>query len=211
MRIIRFNTQRPRIGAVKDDGVVDLVHAGCCWTTNHDIAAAGDVTLCELKELVERATPTHRLADVQLVAPIERPGKYLAIGMNYAKHVEEADRQGVARSNYQTWFNKQTTRISGPCDDIESGVTEKPDYEVELGAVISRPAKRVSEAEAKNPVLGYCVANDVSARSKTVWRPKSVMWLALSEGTVRSDFCHLNFQALPSETNTGALRQGDRQ
>ena len=54
------------------------------------------------------------LADVRLLAPIERPGKYLAIGMNYAKHVAEADKLGVARAAHQTWFNKQVTCIAGP-------------------------------------------------------------------------------------------------
>ena len=63
-----------------------------------------------------------------MLAPIEQPGKYLAIGMNYAKHVAEADKLGVARSNYQVWFNKQTTCISGPHDLIVPGVTAKLDY-----------------------------------------------------------------------------------
>ena len=128
-----------------------------------------------LSALVDRATPTHKLADVKLLAPIERPGKYLAIGMNYAKHRDEADKQGVARSNYQTWFNKQTTCVSGPYDDIEPGVTEKLDYEVELGAVIGKSAKRVSEANAKNHVFGYFVANDVSARDWQFHTPTFTM------------------------------------
>ena len=96
--------------------------------------------------------------------PIERPGKYLAIGMNYAKHLEEAARLGVARAKHQVWFNKQTTCVSGPYDDIEPGVTEKLDYEVELVAVIGAPAKGVSEADAKAHVFGYTVGNDISAR-----------------------------------------------
>ena len=101
---------------------------------------------------------------MKLLAPIERPGKYLAIGMNYAKHLEEADKLGVARSKYQTWFNKQTSCISGPYDAIDPGVTEKLDYEVELRVVIGQPAKRVCEADAGSHVFGYFVANDVSAR-----------------------------------------------
>ena len=175
MRFIRFDADHPRIGAVKDDGVVDLIKAGCPWMTIRDIAAAGEVALSELKTLVYQATPTLRLADVKLLAPIERPGKYLAIGMNYAKHVEEADKQGVVRSKYQTWFNKQTTCLSGPYDDVDPGVTEKLDYEVELGAVIGKPAKWVSEADAKNHVFGYFVANDVSARDWQFHTPTFTM------------------------------------
>ena len=104
------------------------------------------------------------LADAELLAPIEKPGKYLAIGMNYAKHLEESDRLGVARSAHQVWFNKQTTCIVGPYDAIEPGPTEKLDYEVELGLVIGSRAKNVSEVDALGHVFGYFVANDVSAR-----------------------------------------------
>ena len=84
--------------------------------------------------------------------------------MNYQKHVEESARLGIAAPKQQLWFNKQTTCLAGPYDGIDPGVTEQLDYEVELGVVIGRTAKRVSEADAKNYVFGYFVANDVSAR-----------------------------------------------
>jgi 2-keto-4-pentenoate hydratase/2-oxohepta-3-ene-1,7-dioic acid hydratase in catechol pathway len=131
--------------------------------------------LRELETLVDRATPTYSLTEVRLLAPIERPGKYLAIGMNYAKHLEEADKLGVARSKYQTWFNKQTSCLSGPYDAIEPGVTEKLDYEVELGVVIGQPAKRVGEADAQSHIFGYFVANDVSARDWQFHTPTFTM------------------------------------
>ena len=176
MRLARFDADgEPRIGAVKDDGIVDLVAAGSRWTTIRAIAGGGEVAVTELAALVERAAPTHKLTDVRLLAPVERPGKYLAIGMNYAKHLEEADKLGVARAKHQTWFNKQTTCVSGPYDDIEPGVTEKLDYEVELVAVIGAPAKGVSEADAKAHVFGYTVGNDVSARDWQFHTPTFTM------------------------------------
>ena len=104
------------------------------------------------------------LSSVHLLAPIERPGKFLAIGMNYRKHAEEAKKLGIKVPEQQFWFNKQTSCITGPYDDINPGVTEKLDYEVELGVVIGKPAKGVSEADAHNHVFGYLVSNDVSAR-----------------------------------------------
>jgi 2-keto-4-pentenoate hydratase/2-oxohepta-3-ene-1,7-dioic acid hydratase in catechol pathway len=165
MKLVRFDCEgTARIGAIKGVGIVDLVASGSRWSQIREIAAAGHGALRELEMLVDRATPTYTLAEVRLLAPIERPGKYLAIGMNYAKHLEEADKLGVARSKYQTWFNKQTTCVSGPYDAIDPGVTEKLDYEVELGVVIGQPAKSVSESDAKSHVFGYFVANDVSAR-----------------------------------------------
>ncbi|MBA4761815.1 fumarylacetoacetate hydrolase family protein [Sphingomonas sp.] len=176
MKLIRFeNKAGVGIGAVKGEGVVDLVASGSRWRTIRDIAGAGADALAELGHLVERRQPTLRLAELKLLAPIERPGKYLAIGMNYAKHLEEADRLGVARAKHQTWFNKQTSCISGPFDDIDPGVTKKLDYEVELAAVIGSPAKRVSEADAPAHVFGYLVANDVSARDWQFHTPTFTM------------------------------------
>ncbi|WP_375399115.1 fumarylacetoacetate hydrolase family protein [uncultured Sphingomonas sp.] len=175
MKLVRFEDGGEKIGAVKGDRVVDLVAAGSRWTTIRAIAGGGADSLDAVREIVERAEPVLALADVKLLAPIERPGKYLAIGMNYAKHLEEADKLGVARAKHQTWFNKQTTCISGPHDDIDPGVTEKLDYEVELGAVIGRPAKHVSEVDAPGHVFGYFVANDVSARDWQFHTPTFTM------------------------------------
>jgi 2-keto-4-pentenoate hydratase/2-oxohepta-3-ene-1,7-dioic acid hydratase in catechol pathway len=176
VKLIRYQSgDGARLGAVKDDGVVDLASAGARFTSIREIAGADAEALADLAALVEGASPTLELSQLKLLAPIERPGKYLAIGMNYAKHLEEADRLGVARARYQTWFNKQTSCIAGPYDPIDPGVTEKLDYEVELVAVIGRPAKGVSEAQAKEHVFGYCVGNDVSARDWQFHTPTFTM------------------------------------
>ncbi len=179
MKLVRFDDggspDGAKIGAVKGDGVVDLVAAGSRWTTIRAIAGGGAEALDGIREIVERSGPAVALEGLKLLAPIERPGKYLAIGMNYAKHLEEADKLGVARSKHQTWFNKQTSCIAGPYDDIDPGVTEKLDYEVELGAVIGLPAKHVSEADAPAHVFGYFVANDVSARDWQFHTPTFTM------------------------------------
>jgi 2-keto-4-pentenoate hydratase/2-oxohepta-3-ene-1,7-dioic acid hydratase in catechol pathway len=174
MKLVRYELDGPRIGAVRDDRVVDLIAAGSRWHTVQAIAGAPEA-LAELQVLVDKAEVTHALADLRLLAPIERPGKYLAIGMNYAKHLEEADKLGVARSKHQTWFNKQTSCISGPFDPIEPGVTEKLDYEVELGVVIGRPAKHVGVEDARAHIFGYFVANDVSARDWQFHTPTFTM------------------------------------
>lgn len=164
MKLVRYYRGGERIGALKGAHIVDLVAAGGPWTTIREIVAMGPAGFEELAALIERADPDIPLERARLLPPIERPGKYLAIGMNYAKHLEEADKLGVARSKHQVWFNKQTTCIAGPFDDIDPGITEKLDYEVELGLVIGRQAKGVSCDRALDHVFGYFVANDVSAR-----------------------------------------------
>lgn len=175
MKLVRFEHSGPKIGALRGDAIVDLVAAGSPFASIREIAAAGAGAIAALEALVAKAEPVLALAEAKLLAPIERPGKYLAIGMNYQKHLEEADKLGVARSKHQTWFNKQTSCITGPYDAIEPGVTEKLDYEVELAAVIGKPAKGVREADALDHVFGYCVANDVSARDWQFHTPTFTM------------------------------------
>jgi len=153
------------LGVVSGGGIIPIDDAG--FETIRAIVEAGSAGLSAISDYIAGKEPQHSLSDVKLLAPIERPGKYLAIGMNYAKHLEEADKLGVSYSKghaNQTWFNKQTTCVSGPYDDIDPGVTEKLDYESELGLVIGRTAKGVTANDAPAYVFGYFVANDVSAR-----------------------------------------------
>lgn len=179
MKLLRYRDGHgAALGVVKDDGIVPLAAIGCPFPTMLALVQAGAPALPTIRAGLEGASPTLALADAELLAPIERPGKYLAIGMNYGKHLEEADRLGIPRAQHQVWFNKQTSSLSGPYDAIEPGVTEKLDYEVELGVVVGQRAKNISAAEAATVIFGYFVANDVSARdyqfhSQTVMMGKS--------------------------------------
>lgn len=165
MKLLRVQGEgSARLGALKDGAIVPLDALKSQYPTMRAVIEGGPEALKRIGRLVAESKPSLALADVRLLAPVERPGKYLAIGMNYAKHVEELARIGVPAPKQQLWFNKQTTCVVGPYDDIDPGVTEKLDYEVELGVVIGASAKHVSEADAKNHIFGYFVANDVSAR-----------------------------------------------
>ncbi len=174
MKLARFEAgSGPRLGLVDSEEVVDLADGGIVYPTM--LALIEDADGWRARVEAAAGGRRHALTQVRLLAPIERPGKYLAIGMNYAKHLEEADKLGVKRSAHQTWFNKQVSCISGPFDAIEPGITEKLDYEVELGAVIGRRAKGVAEADAPAHVFGYFVANDVSARDWQFHTPTFTM------------------------------------
>lgn len=162
MKLARFEFGgRIDLGVVKDGGLIGLHEVGFGYSDMHALIAAGSEVLDDIRQRTANAQIRHAIADVHLLAPL-RPGKYLAIGMNYAKHVAEMGR--TERPKYQYWFNKQTTCINGPFDPIEPGVTEMLDYEVELGVVIGRAAKGVKAGQALDHVFGYLVANDVSAR-----------------------------------------------
>lgn len=162
MKLARFEAGgRTALGVVVGDGMIDLSAIGCNWPDMPALIADGEAALAKIRVASAGVAPHHALADVRLLAPL-RPGKYMAIGMNYAKHLAEMGH--AERPAHQYWFNKQTTCINGPFDPIVTGVTEKLDYEVELGVVIGRAAKGVSRADALAHVFGYLVANDISAR-----------------------------------------------
>jgi 2-keto-4-pentenoate hydratase/2-oxohepta-3-ene-1,7-dioic acid hydratase in catechol pathway len=174
MKLLRYDHKgRTHLGAAVGDAIVPL--DALEFSTMLSLIEAGPDAQSRVRAHIESNPPVLAISETKLLAPIEKPGKYLAIGMNYAKHLEEADKLGVKRSQYQTWFNKQTTCVIGPFDDIDPGVSEKVDYEVELGAVIGRFAKSVSEADAPTCVFGYFVANDVSARDWQFHTPTFTM------------------------------------
>ncbi len=169
MKLIRYQTpDGPRSGVVVETdeglGVVDLQSAHAPYTTVMDIVSGGPVAIDAVAQVIAGCKPHCLLSDATLLAPIEKPGKYLAIGLNYKKHQEETSHLGLTELPRQLWFNKQTSCIAGPYEDIDPGVTEQLDYEVELGVVIGKPAKQVNAETAMEHVFGYFVANDVSAR-----------------------------------------------
>jgi 2-keto-4-pentenoate hydratase/2-oxohepta-3-ene-1,7-dioic acid hydratase in catechol pathway len=90
-------------------------------------------------------------------------GKFICVGLNYADHAAESN---MPLPKEPILFMKATSSIVGPDDDLEIPKgSEKTDWEVELGVVIGRPAKYVSEADAIAHVAGYCVVHDVSERA----------------------------------------------
>jgi 2-keto-4-pentenoate hydratase/2-oxohepta-3-ene-1,7-dioic acid hydratase in catechol pathway len=163
MKLVRFDAGAgPTFGAIRGSGIVDLSREQGAQDLTH-LIGGGQARLDQLAAFLEHADTDHLLTAVRLLAPVQ-PRTYLAIGMNYRKHVAEASRLGVAETKRQLWFNKQISCISGPYDDIDPGVSEQVDYEVELGVVIGQAAKGVKASNALKHVFGYLVANDVSAR-----------------------------------------------
>ena len=93
---------------------------------------------------------------------VTKPGKFVAIGLNYSDHAAET---GAEVPSEPIMFMKATSCITGPNDDVEivSG-SKKLDWEVELGIVIGKETKHISEDKAQDHILGYCLVNDVSER-----------------------------------------------
>ena len=93
---------------------------------------------------------------------ITKPGKFVAIGLNYSDHAAET---GAKPPSEPIVFMKATSSINGPNDDIEIYKdSKKLDWEVELGIVIGKDLKNISEKESEKHILGYCLVNDISER-----------------------------------------------
>ncbi|MFG1928781.1 fumarylacetoacetate hydrolase family protein [Cryptosporangium sp. NPDC048952] len=162
MKIARFalDSGPIRLGRVDGDQVIDV---------SAEVGGSLRAILPDLSLLKEQILAAdgqrYPLAEVELLAPIDDPQKYLGIGMNYAQHAEEARQAGITIPTSQMWFNKQVSCIVGPHDDVvKPDLSDELDYEIELGVVIGRRCKHVSVSDARSVIAGYVVANDVSVR-----------------------------------------------
>jgi 2-keto-4-pentenoate hydratase/2-oxohepta-3-ene-1,7-dioic acid hydratase in catechol pathway len=159
MKLLRYGPagqEKPGLlddqGAIRDlSGLVD------------DIAgeALSDASLQRLAQLDHQKLP--KVAGQPRIGPcVGRVGKFICIGLNYADHAAES---GAQVPPEPVIFMKATSAIIGPNDAVEiPRKSVKTDWEVELGVIIGKKAKYVSEAEAMSHVAGYCVINDVSER-----------------------------------------------
>ena len=109
-----------------------------------------------------------QLQDVTLVQPIVRPPKILAIGLNYKDHIKET---GFDTPNFPMFFNKQATSANGPYSPIHlPKVSDKLDYEGEMGFIIGKRCRHVPKNRAHEVIAGFVVCNDVSVRD---WQMKA--------------------------------------
>jgi 2-keto-4-pentenoate hydratase/2-oxohepta-3-ene-1,7-dioic acid hydratase in catechol pathway len=127
-----------------------------------------------------RSGTTRAVADVRLLAPIPRPRKNVfCVGWNYLEHFKEGEKGRPAPVDlpaHPVFFTKAPTAVTGPDEPIRipRSVTEKLDWEVELGVVIGLAGRDIPEAEAMRHVWGYTVINDVTGRD--VQRQHGQQW-----------------------------------
>ncbi len=173
MRLVTFtDSAGTRIGLLKDDGIVDLAKVDPGLPRDMISLITG---WADLREKVARATSRGAdipLTAVSLEAPVPRPGKIMAIGLNYADHIVES---GQTTPEHQVWFGKQVTAVNPPYAPILlPKVSTRLDYEAELAVIIGARAKHVSRENARNAIFGYCVGNDVSVRD---WQMRTSQWI----------------------------------
>lgn len=182
MRIITFSVNgETRWGALKDDYAIDLNLAHALFLASRarepkylsnsvlEFLTRGEAAWNAARDtlvfLGDRAVDgvMFPLSRVKLAAPLPRPPKIVAVGLNYMDHVREQNGQ---TPQYPVLFAKYPSSVTGPYDVIHlhPGESQKVDFEGELGVVVGKTARNVSAADAMEYVFGYTVVDDISAR-----------------------------------------------
>lgn len=208
MRLVTFYADgQPRLGAIQGDSIVDLAAADSTLPSDMlTLLRGGPDLLARAGQAAERSGGRrYPLAETRLAAPIPRPPKVVAIGLNYSDHAAES---GAALPKRPVVFAKFSTSVIGPGETIQwsPDVTEQVDYEAELAVVIGRTARRVSVEDALGYVVGYTCANDVSARDvQSGSRSDAGQWV---RGKSLDTFCPLGPALVTADEvpNAGALR-----
>lgn len=188
MRLATFQSsadQRPGL-VIDSNTIVDLPHA---WSISGrsdvdlnaprsvlDVIAGGETQLRACADVIQKAKAGELpdaclpLSGVSLLAPIPRPSKNVfCVGSNYRAHITEASRAqeiGDKVPEHPVFFTKPPTAVIGPGDEIrlDPGVSQKMDYEVELGVVIGKAGRNIAAADAVDHIFGFTILNDVTAR-----------------------------------------------
>lgn len=183
MRLVTFSLLDgpPRVGVLLGaDRVVDVGAAAGSRKKSLpfdpgdmvSLIASGDRALDAVREVAAKAKDDVALAKVRLHAPIPLPHKNVfCVGWNYVEHFHEGRKaplsaQAEEMPSHPTFFSKAPTTVNGPHDSIppHTGVTERLDWEVELGVIIGPGGRNIGEVDAMKHIFGYVVINDVSAR-----------------------------------------------
>ena len=159
MKLVRYGpTGQEKPGMIDSDGTLRDLSAHVADITG---ATLGDDSIAKLRAVDPSTLPTVD-GNPRMGACVGDIGKFMCIGLNYADHAAET---GADIPEHPILFMKANSAITGPNDDVVmprgSATT---DWEVELGVVIGKAAKYVSEEEALDYVAGYCLCNDVSER-----------------------------------------------
>ena len=172
MKLITFTYQTmTRIGAVVDTQIVDGLDDSTLPLDMITFLEQGEVALAKMQRLIDSGLHRLNLSDVQLLAPIPRPRKYLGIGLNYADHIDETN---LEKPEYPVFFTKQSSCVVGPdANVILPRISEKMDYECELAFVIGKKCKHVSLEDAPKVIAGFMIANDITMRD---WQFRSPTW-----------------------------------
>ena len=189
-QLLKDNPKSKRIGAIKNDTVIDFSSSDLPKDMINFIKL-GSTGLDIANDVIENQKNAHAIDDVILKAPIDKPNKILAVGLNYKKHIDEAKELKDHHSNdvqlqdqFPNIFNKQNSSVNDPFGDVHRpNASDWLDYEGELGFIIGKECRHVSYKNAKNCIYGYTVVNDFSIRDWQFRGPPHTMTMGKSWDT----------------------------
>ncbi|WP_379150736.1 fumarylacetoacetate hydrolase family protein [Paenibacillus sp. sgz5001063] len=179
-----------RLGVKRAEGILDVEEAlrtvpariaEAVPATLRELLDGGETALGSLREFVDNLSVMGEAtrfiykeeASLDFAPCVADPGKIICVGLNYRRHAEET---GMPLPEYPILFSKFTNSLAGHGMEVPlPGTTQKVDYEAELGIVIGRTVKNISEEEALDAVFGYFATNDLSARDL---QTRTSQWLA---------------------------------
>jgi 2-keto-4-pentenoate hydratase/2-oxohepta-3-ene-1,7-dioic acid hydratase in catechol pathway len=172
MRLLRFqHGDRAEAGIRLADEIVPLSALPGAPRDPVEVLAGGAALQAGLSTAAQASTARLPLAGLRLLMPVERPGKVICIGLNYALHAKEG---GNPIPDYPAVFLRTQSSLIGPdAPMLRPGCSAQLDYEAELAVVIGRPARCVTEADALDHVGAYSLFNDGSVRD---YQRKSTQW-----------------------------------
>jgi len=159
MKLLRYgNKGKEKPAALDKNGKIRDLSS---YVRDFDTKNLNFETLAKLQKINLESLPEIQKG-TRIGSCINKPGKFVAIGLNYSDHAAET---GAKIPSEPIIFMKATSCINGPNDDIELALNSKKlDWEVELGIVIGKETKNISEKDSANHIFGYCLVNDLSER-----------------------------------------------
>jgi 2-keto-4-pentenoate hydratase/2-oxohepta-3-ene-1,7-dioic acid hydratase in catechol pathway len=172
MPLLRYSTPNGAgLGLILGEEVAPLGVELTAGSGVEAVLRAGADEIVDVLQRARRRSERLALVDLTPLAPVPKPGKIFAIGLNYADHIAET---GLAVPEVPPVFAKYGNTIVGPRDPIQRPrVSTALDYEGELAVVIGRSCRHVPRERAREVIAGYCVLNDVSVRD---WQSQSPQW-----------------------------------
>ena len=159
MKLLRYgNKGKEKPAALDKNGKIRDLSS---YVTDFDTKNLNFETLAKLQKINLESLPEIQ-EGTRIGSCINKPGKFVAIGLNYSDHAAET---GAKPPSEPIVFMKATSCIIGPNDDvIIPKDSKKTDWEVEIAFVIGKETKYIAEKDSPNHILGYCMVNDISER-----------------------------------------------
>ena len=175
MKLVTFKLDdNEGIGSLELDAIIPFNEEPSLPTNMLSFLEAGDTAIRKAENLCKKPKSKIALSEVKLLAPISRPPKIIAIGLNYADHLEEVRAAGREMETpvVPMIFNKQSLSATGPYEDVhDPKVSEMLDFEGELTFVIGKKCRHVPKEKAHEVIAGYTIANDLSVRDWQLRQP----------------------------------------